>query len=429
VNNQYEKGISAPSAGKFHDGFLWGVATSAFQLEGSPHADWSSWDEILSAKPGVTNHYELYREDLALLKNLGVNAYRFSLEWSRIQPHENIWDEKAVGHYQEVIDILRRDNIEPMVTLHHFTHPLWFIKKYPWHEDASVDKFLAYVEKSLRVLSGVNYWITFNEPYVLILAGYFEGCTPPAVKSVPLGIRALTNILKAHAGAYDIIHAKYPDAQVSVAHNMAALAPWKRWNPLDRFLARIAKYFYNHSLLEAFLTGRLRLNFPFQKEQEIPVPIQNKLDFFGVNYYTRIHMRFNPLKKMGIEMRHLDIDGHGLTDMGWEIHPFGLEKVLRYASRLGVPLIITENGIATRDSQKKIRFMKKHIDVVEHCIQQGMDIRGYFYWSLIDNYEWLQGLDARFGLYKVDFDTLKRTPTNAAAYYSYLIKNRRFLIC
>jgi beta-glucosidase len=112
--------------------------------------------------------------------------------------------------------------------------------------------------------------------------------------------------------------------------------------------------------------------------------------------------------------------------MGWEIHPHGLEKVLRYASKLRVPLIITENGIATRDCQKKIRFMRKHVDVLENCIRQGMDIRGYFYWSLIDNYEWLQGLDARFGLYKVDFNTLERTPTNAAAYYSYIIKNRQF---
>ncbi|MEW6107789.1 MAG: family 1 glycosylhydrolase [Nitrospirota bacterium] len=408
------------------EAFLWGVATSAFQLEGSPHADWTSWDEILSAKPAVTSHYELYKEDLALLKNLGVNSYRFSLEWSRIQPRENMWDEKAIEHYQEIIDILRNDGIEPMVTLHHFTHPLWFIKKYPWHEDESAGHFSVYVEKMLSTLKGVRYWITFNEPYVLILAGYFEGCTPPAVESAPLGIKALTNILKCHAGAYDIIHAKCPNAQVSVAHNMAALAPWKKWNPMDKLLAKIAKYFYNHSLLDAFLTGRLRLAFPFQKELEFDVPIKGKLDFFGVNYYTRIHLRFNPLKKMGVEMRHLDIDGHGLTDMGWEIHPRGLEKVLRYASRLNVPLIITENGIATKDSQKKIRFMKKHIDVVEQCKKQGMDIRGYFYWSLIDNYEWLQGLDARFGLYKVDFDTLKRIPTNAAAYYSYIIKSRNF---
>jgi beta-glucosidase len=408
------------------EAFLWGVATSAFQLEGSPHADWSSWDVILGEKPALTNHYELYREDLALLKNLGVNAYRFSLEWSRIQPREHTWDEMAIKHYLEIIEILDRYGIEPMLTLHHFTHPLWFIKKFPWHEDASVDKYLAYVKRIVAEMSGVKYWITFNEPYVLVLAGYFEGCTPPGLKNAPLGVKALANILKAHAGAYDIIHGACPDANVSVAHNMAALTPWKKWNPLDKLLARVAKYFYNHSLLDAFQTGSLRIKFPFREEMEIPVAIKGKLDFFGVNYYTRIHMRFNPLKKMGVEMRHLDIEGRGLTDMGWEIHPRGLEKVLCYASRLNVPLIITENGIATRDSQKKIAFMKDHVDVVERCRERGMDIRGYFYWSLIDNYEWLQGLDARFGLYRVDFKTLERIPTNAAAYYSYLIKSRKF---
>lgn len=408
------------------DDFLWGVATSAFQLEGSPHADWTSWDLILSERPDVTNHYTLYREDLQLLKELGVNAYRFSVEWSRIQPRENIWDNEAVAHYQEVIDILIENNIDPMVTLHHFTHPLWFIKKYPWHDDASIEKFLIFAEKMVRTLKGVRYWITFNEPYVLVLAGYFEGCTPPGLRNVPLGEKALKNILASHGEAYDIIHSKIPDAMVSIAHNMAALAPWNRWNPLDRLLSRIAKHFYNHSLLDAFITGTLSVKFPFKRAVEIPVPIKGKLDFFGVNYYTRIHMRFNPFKKMGVEMRHRDIDGYGLTDMGWEIHPHGLEKVLRYASKLNVPLIITENGIATHDCQKKIRFMRRHVDAVERCIKDGIDVRGYFYWSLIDNYEWLQGLDARFGLYKVDFNTLERKPTNAAAYYSYLIKSRNF---
>lgn len=411
----------------FPDDFLWGVATSAFQLEGSPHADWTSWDLILSERPDVTNHYTLYREDLHLLKELGVNAYRFSVEWSRIQPRENIWDNEAVAHYQEVIDILIENNIEPMVTLHHFTHPLWFIKKYPWHDDASIEKFLIFAEKMVQTLKGVRYWITFNEPYVLILAGYFEGCTPPGLRNVPLGVKALKNILACHGEAYDIIHSKIPDAMVSIAHNMAALAPWNRWNPLDRLLSKIAKHFYNHSLLDAFITGTLSVKFPFKRAVEIPVPIKGKLDFFGVNYYTRIHMRFNPFKKLGVEMRHRDIDGYGLTDMGWEIHPHGLEKVLRYASKLNVPLIITENGIATHDCQKKIRFMRRHVDAVERCIKDGIDLRGYFYWSLIDNYEWLQGLDARFGLYRVDFDTLERKPTNAASYYSYLIRSRSAL--
>jgi beta-glucosidase len=406
--------------------FLWGVATSAFQLEGSPHADWASWDSILSSTPDVTNHYALYKKDLHLLKELGVNSYRFSIEWSRIQPKENQWDEEAIAHYQEIVDILIENNIEPMITLHHFTHPFWFIKKYPWHEDRSIEKFMTFTDKILTSIRGVKYWITFNEPYVLILGGYLEGCMPPGVNDVSLAIKALENILICHGKAYDMVHSFIPEAMVSVAHNMAALAPWKRWNPLDRVLAKIAKYFYNHSLLDAFLTGTLRIKFPFGSTMHIAVPVRNKLDFFGVNYYTRVHMRFNPFKKMGVELRHRDIDGYGLTDMGWEIHPYGLEKVLRYASKLQVPIIITENGIATRNDRTKIKFMKGHIDVLERCIKKGIDVRGFFYWSLIDNYEWLQGLDARFGLYKVDFNTMERIPTKAAVYYAYLIKSRFF---
>jgi beta-glucosidase len=406
--------------------FLWGVATSAFQLEGSPYADWSSWDSILSANPHVTNHYNLYKKDLELLKDLGVNAYRFSIEWSRIQPREYVWDEEAIAHYQEIVDILIKNNIEPMITIHHFTHPLWFIKKYSWHTGASIEKFLSYTEKVVSKIKGVRYWITFNEPYVLLLGGYLEGCMPPGIKDVSLALKALENILICHGKAYDIIHSRMPDAMVSVAHNMAALAPWKRWNPMDRLLSRIAKYFYNHSLLDAFLTGWLHIKFPFRKAFVLEIPIKDKIDFFGVNYYTRIHIRFNPFKKMGVELRHRDIDGYGLTDMGWEIHPHGLEKVLKYASKLSVPLIITENGIATKSNRRKIRFIKAHIDTVERCKKKGLDVRGYFYWSLIDNYEWLQGLDAQFGLYRVDFNTMERRPTKAALYYSYLLKSRDF---
>ena len=406
--------------------FLWGVATSAFQLEGSPHADWASWDEILSVNPDVTNHYELYRNDLKLLQELGVNAYRFSLEWSRIQPREHEWNDEAVAHYQEIIDILNENGIEPMLTLHHFTHPLWFIRRYPWHEPSSVGKFMSFAERIVSELRGVRYWITFNEPYVLLLGGYLEGCMPPGLRNPVFAMRALEHICICHGRTYDAIHAHHPGAMVSVSHNMAALAPWWSWNPLDRALARIAKYFYNHSLLDAFMTGQMRIKFPLKRELVFSVPIQGKLDFFGVNYYTRVHIRFNPLKRMGVELRHHDIDGFGLTDMGWEIHPSGLEKVLRYAARLNVPLIITENGIATRNDQKKIRFMKRHIDVVERCIRDGIDVRGFFWWSLIDNYEWLAGLDSRFGLYRVDFRTLERKQTQAAAYYAHLIASREF---
>ena len=205
---------------------------------------------------------------------------------------------------------------------------------------------------------------------------------------------------------------------------MSVFAPWKRWNPLDRLLKKTANYFYNHSIINAFQTGIFIIKFPFSKPVEIEVPIKDKLDFFGINYYTRIHLRFNPFRKMGVELRYADIEGNGLTKMGWEVHPRGLAKVLRYASRLDLPLMITENGIATHDTGEKVKYMKKHIDVVEKCLRDGIDVRGYFYWTLIDNYEWLQGLDARFGLYRVDFETLERTPTFAATYYAYLIQSR-----
>jgi beta-glucosidase len=404
--------------------FLWGVATSAFQLEGCAHADWALWDPVLKSRPDVTHHYRLFRQDLKLLKELGVNAYRFSLEWSRIQPEEDRWDDEAIDHYQEIVQILRRDNIEPMVTLHHFTHPQWFLKKYPWHDGHSASKFLTYVEKVVSALKDVRYWITFNEPYVLLLGGYLEGCMPPGIQDFHSFLKALKNILCSHEKAYDLIHSVTKDAMVSIAHNMATFAPCQRWNPFDRLLSRFVQYFYNHSLLDAFLTGRLKIKIPFVKSIEMDVPIKGKLDFFGVNYYTRIHLRFNPLRKMGVELKYKDVERQGVTDMGWEIHPHGLERVLREVSKLHVPIIITENGIATDDDRKKEKFIKSHVDVIEGCLKKRIDVRGYFYWSLLDNYEWLRGFDARFGLYRVDYDTLKRKPTVAAAFYSYIIKSR-----
>lgn len=406
--------------------FLWGVATSAFQLEGSPYADWTSWDDILCDVPEITNHYKCYREDLKLLNELGVKAYRFSLEWSRIQPRERHWDRSAIDHYQEIVSILIELGITPFVTLHHFTHPLWFIKRYPWHEPDSVDKFVEYVSRVVSEIKGVRYWITFNEPYVLILGGYIEGCMPPGIRDPKLAVKALETILSCHSKAYEIIHDQRKDALVGIAHNMAALAPWCRWNPLDRMLSKIARHFYNSSLIEAFKTGRLYVKFPFRRALTFELPLKGKIDFFGINYYTRVHLRFNPFKKMFVELRHRDLHGEGLTDLGWEIHPKGLTKVIKLASLLNVPIYITENGIATKSDQRKITYMKRHIDVLERCITEGYDVRGYFYWSLIDNYEWLQGLDARFGLYHVDFKTLERKPTAAARYYSHLIKTRRF---
>lgn len=404
--------------------FLWGVATSAFQLEGSPHADWTAWDTKLQSLPDLTHHYHLYKKDLKLLKELGVNAYRFSIEWSRIQPAENHWDLEAIRRYQEIVQLLRQEQIEPMVTLHHFTHPKWFIETSPWHDDQSVSKFTDYVKRMADALRDVRYWITFNEPNVLLLGGYLDGCMPPGIKDRSSYVRATVNILRAHGEAYDLLHSTLPEAQVGVAHNMVVFAPHRPWNPLDQFLSRMAHQYYNRTFIEAIRDGLLKIRFPVFKRVEINLPIQGKLNFLGVNYYTRIHLQFNPFRPMGVALRYEDREGYGLTDMGWEIYPRGLAQMLEEASKFGLPMIITENGIATREGQKKERYIKSHLDILEDCLKKGMDIRGYFYWSLMDNYEWLKGLEANFGLYSVDYHTLERKATTVAGFYSYLIKKR-----
>lgn len=394
-------------------------------MEGSPFADWSDWDRHLSPEGSVTDHHLRFHHDIRLLKQMGVNAYRLSLEWSRIEPEDGRTDEAALDRYCQMVESLLEYGIEPMVTLHHFTNPLWFSESTPWHDERSVERFVRFVERAVPRLAAVRYWITFNEPYVLILGGYFDGCMPPGVRNPLLGLRAARNLYLAHGEAYDIIHNCNPDAMVSVAHNMAVFAPWHRWNPLDHILVKLSIYLYNHSLLDAFGRGDPFFALPFLRGRH-PLPIRGKLDFMGVNYYMRLHLGFNPFKKAVVDLRHRDLEGYGLSDMGWETHPRGLEKVLKSAAQLDLPIIITENGIATSESEKRNRFLKNHIDAVERCIGRNIPVRGYFHWTLMDNYEWLSGMGKRFGLYRVDFDTKERIPTSSAEYFAHLIRSRRY---
>jgi beta-glucosidase len=407
--------------------FLWGVATSAFQIEGSPDADWTAWDAGARVQPVMTGHYERFREDVALLRELGVNAYRFSVEWSRIQPRERAWDETALEHYRQLVAELLTSGIRPIITLHHYTHPGWFHESTPWHGEQAADRFAAFVQRVVDALPDVKTWITFNEPMVMLLGGYLDGSLPPGTRDRFAAARAFVGVLDAHARAYAIIHRRIPDAQVGIAHNMAAFAPARRWHPLDRLIARLGHRGFNLALLEVFRTGRTRLALPFVPSLPIASPVQGTLDFLGVNYYQRLHLGFRLLggRTHCLEVHHRDRGGCGLTDMGWEEHPEGLGAVLREAAGVGVPLLLTENGIATEDDARKISFIRRHIAALDDARRDGIDIRGYFYWSLTDTYEWLHGLHKRFGLYRMDWQTLERIPTAAAAYYAARVRERR----
>jgi beta-glucosidase len=175
--------------------FLWGVATSAFQIEGSDHADWAGWDPLASAQPLMTGHYERFREDVGLLRELGVNAYRFSVEWSRIQPSERVWDDSAIEHYRRLVDELLASGIQPMLTLHHYTHPDWFHGATPWHGGLAAERFAAFTQRVVDALPEVKTWITFNEPMVMLLGGYIDGSLPPGVRDRFAAVRAFRGML------------------------------------------------------------------------------------------------------------------------------------------------------------------------------------------------------------------------------------------
>ena len=408
--------------------FLWGVATSAFQMEGAPGCDWTTWkvkDEAdRAARLRGVGHLDRTEEDLDLLTRLGVASYRFSVEWSRLVPRKRDWDRKAMDRYVRIAARLREAGIEPMVTLHHFTNPEWLANGAAWAEGGAVGEFLRFAEKAVRALRDhVRLWVTFNEPNVYVTGGYLGGLMPPGKKNLREGFSAYANILKAHATVYDLIHAGARETPaVGVAHNMVVFRPFAEKSSLDGWAARVAHTFYNLSLIEAFRTGTLSLRLPFLYEEEFPVGTRDKLDFLGVNYYFRLFLRLSPLGIKGPEYFWEDRSRRGLTETGWEVYPKGFEETLRTASSAGVPLVVTENGTAETNDRRKIAYMKDHLRVLHRLLREGMDIRGYFWWSLMDNYEWLEGLRPRFGLYRVDFDSLERVATRSADFYSRWIK-------
>ncbi len=367
-------------------------------------------------------HVERTDEDLALLRGLGVNAYRFSLEWSRIAPGPREWDERALARYVRIAAQLRESGIEPMVTLHHFTNPAWFAAERGWSGPQAGGHFLRFAEKAVKALyEHVRLFVTINEPNVFVVGAYGGDLMPPGLRNIGEGARAYANILGAHASAYDLIHAECArKPAVGIAHNMVAFHPSRGWSFLDRRVCRVAHEFYNISLIEALRTGVLSLRLPFRLREDFPVGVKAKADFLGVNYYFRLFLSFSHARPEGFTFSWEDRSGRGLTDNGWEVYPEGLEECLRAAALAGLPIIVTENGAAEEDDCRKIAYLRDHLRVFRRLAREGMDLRGYFWWSLVDNFEWLEGLGPRFGLFRVNFDTLDRSQTRVARVYSRL---------
>jgi beta-glucosidase len=392
---------------------LWGTAVSHYQVEGGDACDWTMWEEAGRTRGEpcgqAVGTWDRYESDAGLALDAGANAFRFSVSWSRVEPREGHFDGDALERYRRLVDHLVAIGLEPCVTLFHYTHPLWFHGRTPWSSTASVDRFRRFAARVAEALrGGVRFWIPLNEPLVFLLAGWFDGQIPPGIADAGTLRRVFDHLLAAHAAAAAAIREAVPHAAIGIAHNMMAFAPERRTSFLDTLLAGAAHRCYNRSLIEAFATGRWDFILPPAtrirgRRDDLP----RSLDVFGVNFYSRLHLRCPGRTRFIGEFAYRDASGGGLTDNGWEIVPEAFPALLEEAASAGYPLVVTENGLADANDRMRARFLETHVEAIT---RSKVPVAGYFHWSLLDNYEWLDGFGPKFGLYAVDRATMLRTP-------------------
>ena len=416
---------------RFPKGFLWGAATSAHQVEGGNQ--WNDWARFERQKGVIhggdvcgdaVGHWSRFDADFALAEADHHNAHRLSFEWSRIEPERGRIDTAAVRHYHDVLASLKAHRLRPVVTLHHFTNPLWIADHGGWESRATLDRFDDFVRFCAREFGGeVDWWCTVNEPEVFAFRGWSEGVWPPGVKDNSRALAVIANQLEAHARAYHILHdADRTDAdgdghaaRVGFAKHVPLLEPLRPWFPLDRLLAFYENRVFNDAVIAAPTTGVIDLSIPGAKGVKRRVDgLAGSLDWMGLNYYTR--WRVKAMEKDP----HVVAPGAVKNDLGWEVYPAGIETALRRVGRTQKPVLITENGVADATDRLRPRAIVETLAHVARAIEHGTNVLGYFHWSLLDNFEWADGYKGRFGLYRVDLEdpALHRVRTKSAGVYS-----------
>lgn len=402
--------------------FFWGSSTSSHQVEGdNSNNDWWKWEQegkLKEPSNQACDHWNRYEEDFGIAQELGHNAHRFSLEWSRLETANNVWNDEAFKHYEKVLKDLKARGIEPIVTLHHFTNPQWFSDLGGWHDPACIKLFERYTKKVMEAFAPyVKYWITINEPLILLHFGYVEGTWPPGIKDMKLAFKSMRNLLHAHVASYQAIHAHYKENNlekpaVSVAKHMGYLVPYSDKSYKDHIAVWLRNWFFNHLFIRAAQTGFLFFPGVFCE----PLAQSGTMDYIALNYYMRQIIKggkgFGFDGFMG-EMRD-DTKSLELNFLKWEICPEGLLDLLRQLKRYKLPIMVTENGICTDDDNQRIRYIQSHVDVVKQARSEGIPVDGYFYWSLLDNFEWAEGYDPHFGIVEVNFKTFERKVRGSA---------------
>ncbi len=424
---------------RFGKDFLWGSATSSHQVEGGcTNNNWYEFESAVDEKgnPRIAggqkagladDQWHLYKEDIKLMKAISLNTYRFSVEWSKVEPEPGRFDEKALDHYEQLVDALIASGVEPMLTLHHFTNPIWFEHQGAFTQDDCPEVFARYVERVVRRLGNkVKLWCTINEPTAYAFGGYYVGMFPPAEKSLQRAAVVLRNLLRCHTAAYKVIKRLAPQAQAGlVIVNLVYEAPG-RWNLLDIVFNRLLNKNMTDTHYTYLTEGVYKFSMPGQAyDYYHDADAKDAYDFVGVNYYTRYLWRLKPFAKDKLTIV-VKAPPERITDVDWEIYPEGLYRVLKKVGGFTAkPIYITENGLADDSDTKRARFIEEHLLALNKAIAEGADVRGYYYWSLIDNFEWAHGFDKRFGLYHVDYKTQKRTLREGSRKYPEIIAASR----
>ena len=409
----------------FPDHFLWGAASSAHQIEGGNHNQWSvwelenakvlaekakfqarylpKWDEIKKEATNPANyvsglaadHYHRYEEDFAILKKLHMNAWRFSIEWSRLEPEEGVWNAKEIAHYRNYLERLAQLGIEPIVTLWHWTQPIWFEQKGGFTRRSNIHHFLRYVDKVMRELGHhFRYVITFNEIDTYIGMGFLLAEHPPQNHNRAAAAWTLLNLLSAHKRAYRLIHSMGRKYQVSITKNSA-----HHYGGDDAWLSRTAAQFMRY-FEDYFIMNRLRKH----------------LDFIGLNFY--FSNRYLGYRVHNPERRR--------SDVGWFMQPGDIEHVIKdLYDRYNKPIIVTENGLADRDDEYRKWWLVQTLQAIHRAVQAGVRVDGYLHWSLTDNFEFASGFWPRFGLVAINYETQKRTLRPSAVWLGKLLGRMR----
>ena len=413
---------------KFPKEFLWGTSTSAYQIEGGiENNDWAK--DFPAGR--CCDHYNLYEKDFDLIKKLNQNAYRFSIEWSRLEPKEGEFSQKEIEHYRKVLMALKERNIKVMLTLHHFTNPLWLSEIGGWENPDILFYFLRF---SKRIFSEffdfVDFWIMINEPMVYASKSYLEGTWPPFGAS-PKGeprpeggppkkksffpfLRVIKNQITCHKKIFEEFHKIKKDVKVGIAKNNIYFEPFNPKSLLDKFNVWLNRYFWNEFFLDR---------------------IKNHLDFLGLNYYFHQKIKFPAQNKNENKI---------LSDINWEIYPEGIYHCLKELKKYKKPIFITENGLADAEDKLRKDFIKDQLFWIHKAIEDynpptslplakgerapKIDVGGYFHWSLIDNFEWEKGFEPRFGLIEIDYKTLKREPRPSALYYAKICQENKITL-